>query len=84
MCSLGDFISFHTDETDYKIKSDEQRLAEIEELIDLVMKTGHAYAADGAIEYTQSDLTRLEELRSKYENRVLLFRGVTGKKSSSR
>ena len=76
---MADQICFHTDNADYKIKSDEQRLAEIEELIDLVMKTGHAYAADGAIEYTQSDLTQLETLRSKYEDRVLLFRGVSGR-----
>ena len=67
------------DNKKYAVKSDEEWFVHYDALIAEVSATGHAYEADGAITYTQSSLPQLEKLRSKYENRVLLNRGITGR-----
>lgn len=77
-------IVFNGDENKkFAIKSDEEMFAHYDELIAEVSATGHAYEADGAITYTKSSIPQLEKLRDKYERRVLLNCGVTGRNTIS-
>ena len=78
---MADSIVYNGEATDqsHTIKSDEERLAFYDALITEIGDTGHAYSADGALMYTQSSLPQLEKLRQKFEDRVLLWRGVTGR-----
>jgi hypothetical protein len=78
--NMPEEIVFSVDENKkFAIQSDEEMLSKYCALIDEIMCTGHAYEADGAFTYTQSSLPQLEKLRDKYERRVLLNRGVTGR-----
>ena len=82
---MADSIIFKDEDSDQDrmIRSDEEWLAYYDDLIFRIAQTGHAYSADGAIMYTQSSLPQLEKLKAKYEDRVLLWRGVSGRNSVS-
>ena len=77
---MADSIAYNGEGSNntHTVKSDEEWFAYYDALIAEIGDTGHAYSADGALEYTQSSIPQLEKLRKKYEDRVMLWRGVTG------
>jgi hypothetical protein len=77
---MAESITFKDESSNpvYELTSDEEWLTLYDGLIKRIMLTGHAYSADGSLEYTQTELPQLEMLKQKYEDRVLLWRGVTG------
>jgi hypothetical protein len=81
MREMADSIAYKDENSDQNrtIKSDEELLEDLDSLISELRETGHSYSADGAIMYTQASIPQLLKERKMFEDRVLLWRGVTGR-----
>jgi len=71
-------LEFKDPEGTFKIATDEEFLADINNAIQVIFNTGQSYSIVGGRTFTFASLGILREMKTEYEDKVLAARGETG------